>query len=859
MKYGYSRFSAGIVGMVAILLALGSCGRERINPIDPSFGGSESLNPPGNIQATGDIAQIALRWNAVSISNLAGYGIWRSTSATDGYVRLAGDSKDAEVTTARTTFVDTTLDLTQSKIYFYKINTVDTGGRSSELSAFVSGEAQEDTRPPAAPTDVSAVTDVNTGRVTLTWTAPQSDAGNLALTGLAQYKVFRSKDSQNAFVLVATIPAGATTYVDADQLEVSAQYFYRISALDPKGNEGARSAVVSLTTAGTGVAAPSGLRATGRIGEISLVWNAVSDLHLLGYLVLRADATQGPFAPITGDTLFTTGQTTYIDKNVVADRIYFYRVQTVIQDPNRGLVRSEASPFVDGVSSADQSAPAAPSDLIVSLDEANFRRVNLSWTAPARDSDGSDLTGLSSFRIFRSRQTNTSFVLLATVPGTQVSYQDTTVELLTQYFYAISAADPAGNVGPRSASASVTLRGLIAPRNPVAVAGVQKITLSWTANTEPELTGYEVLRFTDPGQATPNATFNSVLTTFVDTPVVAGQTYVYRVRAVGLQGLQSDLSNFVSAQAEAPRPILSAPRTVQAAGGIGRVTISWAANAEPELTGYRVLRYSDPGQATPEATFSSVQTAFVDSPLVAGRTVVYRVQALGVSGGNAVESELSLFAAATVLAVPEDDSPPATPGAFAAVLRSATTIEVRWSAPTRDSNGGPLTGLSGFVIYRAVGTTGAGFIELARVDSTRRVYENSGLEFNTAYIYQITAVDARGNESLRSSSVTLTTATAGAAVASPTNLNVAYVGNVTPPRVELNWTPPAEFDSFLIQRAVVVAGSSTLTFTTLQLAQTGTTYNDTDIQSGTTYVYRISTNRSGQISDPSNTAIIQIP
>ena len=123
MKYGcISRFSTGIVGMVAVLLAFGSCGRERVNPIDPSFGGSEALNPPGNIQATGDIAQITLRWNAIAISNLAGYGIWRSTSATEGYVRLAGDSRDAEVTTARTTFVDSTLDLAQSKIYFYKRN-----------------------------------------------------------------------------------------------------------------------------------------------------------------------------------------------------------------------------------------------------------------------------------------------------------------------------------------------------------------------------------------------------------------------------------------------------------------------------------------------------------------------------------------------------------------------------------------------------------------------------------------------------------------------------------------------------------------------------------------------------------------
>ena len=853
MKNGcIGRRFVGMFGMLTILLVLSGCGRERVNPIDPSFSGSETLTPPGNIKATGDIGRITLTWNPVTNTDLAGYGIWRSTSATGGYVRLKGESADTSVTTARTTFIDTTLNLTVSKIYFYRINTVDVAGRSSSLSAFTSGEAQVDNRAPNTPSDLSAVTDVSSGRVTLSWTTPQTDRDNQILTGLTQYKIYRSKDSQTAFVLVATIPAGTSTYVDKDALETNAQYFYRISAVDAVGNESARSTTAALTTAGTGIPAPTGLRATGQIGQIVIAWTAVTEPHLVGYLVVRSTSTQSAFVPVTSDTLFTTGQTEYIDKNVVANQIYYYRVQAVVRDPGRGLVRSDLTPFKDGQATADQSAPAAPSDLIVTLNDTNFKRVFLSWTAPTKDSGGGDLTGLTSFQIFRSRQTNSSFVLLSTVSSTQVSYQDTTVEYLTPYFYAVSAVDGSGNIGPRSNAASITTKGLVAPRNVVATGGSGRITIAWSANTETELTGYRVLRYTNPSQTTPEATFTSLQTTYVDSPFVGGVVKVYRIQALGAGGLQSDLSAFSSAQASSP---LATPRNVVATGGIGRVTISWAANSETQLTGYRVLRFTSSTQTTAEATFTTVQTTFIDSPLVAGRTLVYRVQALGT--GN-LQSDLSLFASATTL---EDDSAPATPTAFAAVLRSATTIELRWNSPRTDNDGGSLTGLSKFVIYRAVGSVSAGFTNIATVDSTLRVYENSGLVFNTVYIYQIAAIDAKGNESPRSSSVTLTTSTQGASIAAPTNVTATYVGNATPPQVQLSWTPPAQFDSFLIQRATLAAGGSSknLTFTTLQLAQAGTTYTDTAIQSGTVYVYRISTNSLGLISDPSSTVTVIIP
>ena len=127
------------------------------------------------------------------------------------------------------------------------------------------------------------------------------------------------------------------------------------------------------------------------------------------------------------------------------------------------------------------------------------------------------------------------------------------------------------------------------------------------------------------------------------------------------------------------------------------------------------MRYTDPAQTVADATFTTVHTTYVDSPLVAERTYVYRVQAVGV---NNTESDPSLFASATVQV---DDVPPATPGNFVAVLASSgTTIELSWDAPIRDANGGALTGLGGFVIYRADTSNNNALTEIATVDGTHR-------------------------------------------------------------------------------------------------------------------------------------------
>ena len=833
---------ARFVGVVALVLLAAACGRERTNPIDPSFAGNQGLSPPTNIQAAGDIGRILLQWNQVVSNDLKGYGIWRSTVPTEGYVRLGGEVVDTLVTTARTTFIDSTLDLSVAKVYFYRLTTVDVVDRQSELSVFVSAEAQEDGRPPAQPTDLSAVADASTGFVTLTWNAPQSDANSQSLTGLETYKIFRSQDSQDAFVQVAEVLSASTTFTDSSGLVVGSQYFYRVSAVDGETNESGRSISASITTGNTGLQTPAFILTTSRIDAIDISWRAVNDPNLIGYLVLRSIDTQTEFLPVTSDTLFTTALTTYVDSNVVTDQVYFYKIQAIAQDPQLGLRRSPASTFVDGIATTDETPPEAPSDLIASLSDDELRLVSLTWTAPTADSDGNDLTGLTAYQIFRSRESPTSFVLLAEVDASQEAFSDTTVAQLTRYFYAISAVDDVSNVGPRSTSANVITRGVARPTGVRIGSGPQQLIIIWNANSEPELTGYRVLRFLDPNDADPDSTFSTVQTAVVDSPLAAGATFVYRVVAVATGDLESEPSAFVSATVESQ---LAAPSVV-AIAGIGRVTVSWSANTEAELTGYQVLRFNDPADAVAEETFSTIQTTYVDSPLTAGRTVVYRVQALG-SGG--VEGELSLFASAQV---EQDDRAPSTPTQIALESLSSTSIQVSWTAPKTDTGGADLTGLSTYRIYRALETEASGLILLAEISST--MHEDDGLTTGSTYIYRVSAVDADGNESALSGAFSRTALGTGVVV--PTNVQAQAT---TTPDVTLTWSATGTFDSFSVQRKEPGSDSSSGNFITIATGLTTTSHVDTTVLSGRVYVYRVVAKLGNSFGDNSEETTVSVP
>lgn len=193
------------------------------------------------------------------------------------------------------------------------------------------------------------------------------------------------------------------------------------------------------------------------------------------------------------------------------------------------------------VQNGDSQPPTAPSNPSAKATAPNS--VTLTWTA------STDNIGVAGYRIVRNGT-------LLTQVGPVTSFQDNQVLPNTQYTYAITALDTAGNVSPSSSPASTTtptpnVSDTQAPTTPAGLTATtissQQINLSWNTSTDNVgVAGYDVYRSTDGG--TPQKVSLVTTTSYGDTGLRANTKYSYYVKARDAAGNTSSQSNTASAQ-----------------------------------------------------------------------------------------------------------------------------------------------------------------------------------------------------------------------------------------------------------------------------------------------------------------------
>ncbi|MEJ2635595.1 MAG: T9SS type A sorting domain-containing protein [Calditrichia bacterium] len=126
------------------------------------------------------------------------------------------------------------------------------------------------------------------------------------------------------------------------------------------------------------------------------------------------------------------------------------------------------------------------------------------------------------------------------------------------------------------------------PQNFAAAGKNGQVELSWSPNAENDLTGYVLYRSTtsgfEPSSADSIAAVSAPDTQYVDTDVINGDTYYYRLAAVDIAGNYSALCAEISAT-----PHNSAPQIVQP---FGDITVS--EDAPVWLSGLIAAHFSDP-------------------------------------------------------------------------------------------------------------------------------------------------------------------------------------------------------------------------------------------------------------------------
>lgn len=514
----------------------------------------------------------------------------------------------------------------------------------------------------------------------------------------------------------------------------------------------------------------------------------------------------------------------------------------------------------------DDDGPAGP----LSVSAAPTREgVLVSWT-PSSDPN---VTGYRVYRapVTRGRalQPSGPYQLVAEVPAGQTQYEDKAapVSANASYLYQVRSL-----INGKEGGASVCDTAA-APGQPAPVTGLQavvdqrSIQLTWLANKEDFITGYRVYRSTQTTDGfTKIADVPASQRTFTDTGSLAGgQTYFYKVTAVGANGQESDL-NLATAVSKATDLRPSAPRGVLATTTEGKreVVISWQASAEPDVQYYQVYRglrrNRANGSGLPVNIFSKVPAGIGSR----GGPWQLRFDRVNVPATSVIDNEVdfntSYFYVVTAVSSqgesPYSEEVSATPNQKPGLVQNVTVqagdgvVTVRW-APLAESD------IQGYIIYRqaADGNTKVRLTETA-LPAAQLTYEDKTVANDTGYLYFVSATDASGEGPISAPAGPVTPT---APPAAPMNLRATASNG----KVNLVWSRNSESNlkEYLILRsdsptlAPSVVGSVPAT----KSDPASILFTDANAQNLVTYYYEVQAVNTSGVASPSSERVAATP
>jgi hypothetical protein len=500
------------------------------------------------------------------------------------------------------------------------------------------------------------------------------------------------------------------------------------------------------------------------------------------------------------------GATSY---NVYRNGVKLFTGITTLSQTVTGLTNN--TNYIWAVSASSQYGESAKSSTITTnYDSIPPTKVaNLEGTASATSvslswDENDALDGVVGYNVYKNG------TKVNGAPITTNSYNVTGLTIGLNYTFIVRAVDGTSNESEASDPLSITTKDSTPPAQPVnlsAQTGDRTVNLSWDPNTEPDINGYKIYNGAAYLITVPKNQYMFGLNELTN-----GGSYTFKVVAVDITGNESVPATITAIPNDRTPP--GKPVNLTAAVGNSGVSLFWSANPEPDLKGYYIYRN---GTRLSLPVTKDIYRQI--SGLTNGTEYSFEVSAVDNSGN---ESPRSLIFKAT----PDptaDTTPPGTPTGITASANKRD-ITASW-----ETNADP--DLVGYFVY-------LDGVRATYAPISANTFTISNLEKGKTYSVSVSSIDTSGNESPRSSPVSVSIAN----VPAPTGLKArhAEAGGI-----DLTWTntDPAP-DKYLIYRNGLKIAEST-----------SPQYNDTTAEIERNYIYMVSGYREEVESERASASI----
>lgn len=326
-------------------------------------------------------------------------------------------------------------------------------------------------------------------------------------------------------------------------LKTQGSFQFRVTALAASGAPAVASASGTVTVS---MPVPTGLSATPGNASAQVSWNAVTATGLTGYNVyqrtdpgdLAAGWTKVNTNPVVGTSLNVTGLTN--------GTTYYFSVTSVsAADESAFAPKVSAKPVLP----ADTTPPPPPTGVGAT---AGSGSALVAWTPPATG----EPTG---YKVYRSTTSSGPWTLLTTNPVAGSSYNATGLSNGTEYFFAVTSLDAAGNESAKSTPASATPQEEAdqtpppVPTNVLASAGSGTAHVTWNAVVAGDLLGYRVFQGASASGPWTELTSTPISATAYDVSgLTNGTQYFFTVASEDTSGNPSAKATAASATPAAP-------------------------------------------------------------------------------------------------------------------------------------------------------------------------------------------------------------------------------------------------------------------------------------------------------------------